>query len=258
MVRLLTINIHKGFSALNKRFVLHELREAIRSTSADVVFLQEVVGKNSRKAIKHPAWPEIAHYEFLADSTWPYYAYGKNAVYPGGHHGNAILSRYPIKYYTNIDISTNRIEKRGLLYGVLDIPDCPVPLHCICVHLGLSFMSRRKQLGMLETFIHEKIPQEAPVVLAGDFNEWRGKKRGKYLVTLGMRDASLETRGKAARTFPSWLPILPLDRICIRGMEARHSRTHHKGIWSKLSDHAAFSTEVEMLTVGEQAIERAV
>lgn len=258
MLRLLTINIHKGFSTLNKRFVLHELRDAIRSTSADVVFLQEVVGKNSRKAIKHPDWPERAHYEFLADLTWPYYAYGKNAVYPGGHHGNAILSRYPIKYYTNTDISTNRIEKRGLLHGVLDIPDSPVPLHCICVHLGLSSLSRRKQLTMVESFIHRTIPREAPVILAGDFNEWRGKKRREPLVSLGLSDVALETRGKAARTFPSWLPILPLDRICIRGMEAKHSLIYNRGIWSKLSDHAAFFTEVEMLTVGERVIERAV
>ena len=257
-MRLLTINIHKGFSTLNKRFILRELRNAIRSTSADVVFLQEVVGKNSKKAIKHPDWPEIAHYEYLADLTWPYYAYGKNAVYPGGHHGNAILSRYPIKYFTNTDISTNRFEKRGLLYCVVDIPESPVPLHCICVHLGLSSLSRRKQLTMLESFISRTIPQEDPVVLAGDFNEWRGKKRREPLISLGLSDAALETRGKAARTFPSWLPLLPLDRICIRGMTAKHSRIYNKGIWSKLSDHAAFFTEVEMLKNGDQIIGRAV
>ncbi|CAI8878474.1 hypothetical protein EMIT0P253_360006 [Pseudomonas sp. IT-P253] len=41
---VLTINTHKGFTALNRRFILPELREAVRSVSADVVFLQEVHG----------------------------------------------------------------------------------------------------------------------------------------------------------------------------------------------------------------------
>ena len=38
-LRILTVNIHKGFSLGNRHFVLHRLRDAIRSTHADVVFL---------------------------------------------------------------------------------------------------------------------------------------------------------------------------------------------------------------------------
>ncbi len=47
---------------------------------------------------------------------WSDYAYGRNAVYPEGHHGNAVLSRFPIEYYENRDISVGNGEKRGLLY----------------------------------------------------------------------------------------------------------------------------------------------
>ena len=43
-LRVLTVNTHKGFTALNRRFILPELREAVRSTGADLVFLQEVLG----------------------------------------------------------------------------------------------------------------------------------------------------------------------------------------------------------------------
>ena len=39
-LNLLTANIHMGFSFSRRRFVLPELREAIREVSADVVFLQ--------------------------------------------------------------------------------------------------------------------------------------------------------------------------------------------------------------------------
>ncbi len=244
MLHFLTINIHKGFSPFNQRFILHSIREAIRSSEADIVFLQEVTGENSRKARVHHDWPEETHYEFLAREIWPYFVYGKNAAYTVGHHGNAILSKYPISFSRNIDISTNRIEKRGMLYSVVTIPDFPYPLHCICVHLGLLAQSRKKQLDALEHFIRETIAEHEPIVLAGDFNEWRKKKRSKALLTLGLKDAALETHGRNLRTFPSWLPMLPLDRIFLRGMTATHSRLFHKGIWARLSDHAAFCTQV--------------
>ena len=234
---------------LNKRFVLHRLREAIRSTSSDIVFLQEVIGENSKKANKHDNWPENSHYEFLADSMWSDYVYGKNVVYPDGHHGNAILSKYPIIHSKKIDISTNRFEQRGFLYSVLDIPDYRYPLYCICVHLGLTAVSRKKQLKMLETFMNDKIPKEAPIVLAGDFNEWRTNNNGKYPILLSLVDAAMTTQGKMARTYPSYLPILPLDRIYLRGMKAVRSKIYNKGIWSKLSDHAAFFTEVKFIPV---------
>ena len=39
MLRILTMNVHKGFGFLNRRFILHELREAVHSVAADIVFL---------------------------------------------------------------------------------------------------------------------------------------------------------------------------------------------------------------------------
>src|SRR5690606_4779870 len=95
-LKVLTVNTHTGFTALNRRFILHELREAIRATGADIVFLQEVLGAHEHHASKHDSWPATSQYEFLADSIWKDFAYGRNAVYPYGHHGNALLSKFPI------------------------------------------------------------------------------------------------------------------------------------------------------------------
>lgn len=36
--KVLTINTHKGFTSFNRRFILPELRDAVRATSADIVF----------------------------------------------------------------------------------------------------------------------------------------------------------------------------------------------------------------------------
>ena len=104
-LNVLTINTHKGFTAFNRRFILPELRDAVRSVSADIVCLQEVMGAHEVHPLHIENWPDTTHYEFLADTMWSDYAYGRNAVYPEGHHGNAVLSRFPIEYYENRDIS---------------------------------------------------------------------------------------------------------------------------------------------------------
>lgn len=91
-LQVLTVNTHKGFNPFNRRFILPELREAVRSVGADLVFLQEVLGSHSLHAARLPSQLPAPQYEYLADSMWPQFAYGRNAVYPEGHHGNAVLS----------------------------------------------------------------------------------------------------------------------------------------------------------------------
>ena len=46
-LRICTYNIHKGFSQFNRRMVIHDLRDRLRSLDADIVFLQEVQGPAS-------------------------------------------------------------------------------------------------------------------------------------------------------------------------------------------------------------------
>jgi len=245
-LRIVTINIHKGFSWGNRRFILHRLRDAIRSIKADIVFLQEAVGENSAKAKKHPNWPDQAQHEFLADSSWEYFAYGKNAFYPEGHHGNALLSKFPFLHSEQIDVSTNRFEQRGFLYGAMAIPGAANPLHCLCVHQGLFASSRRKQLRIQADYIKRRIPPGEPIIMAGDFNDWRGKRVDDFARLLGMTDAAMAATGKKARTFPARIPLLSLDRIYIRGLTALHSTTYNRDVWKKLSDHAALFIESEL------------
>jgi endonuclease/exonuclease/phosphatase family metal-dependent hydrolase len=243
-LKVLTVNIHKGFSQFNRRFTLHRLRDAIRGTEADIVFLQEVTGENTTKAELYKDWPDYPHYEFLADEFWLEFSYGKNAEYPHGHHGNAILSRYPIVHSQKFNMSTNRFEQRGFLHTIITVPGISFPLHCVCVHLGLSQRARRKQITMLRGHIIGAIPDKQPLILAGDFNDWRARIRDRTLRSLGLSDVYVAKAGGLARTFPSFLPVLPLDRIYVRGAEALEASILSQGIWSKLSDHAALYTEL--------------
>lgn len=239
------MNIHKGYSPLNARFILHELREAIRQASPDIVFLQEVQGEHTGRAEKHEDWPDQSQFEFLADEVWTDYAYGQNSIYPKGHHGNALLSRFPILDSEQMDISTNRVEQRGLLWCELELPD-QQSLHCVCVHLGLSAISRRKQLAMVHEYVGETMPDNEPLVVAGDFNDWTGRPTKKFAENLGLKEAFKITRGRHARSFPARGSFLKLDRIYLRGLNAVSSQIYSKGIWGSLSDHAALAAELEI------------
>lgn len=199
---VLTVNIHKGFTALNRRFILPELREAVRSVGADMVFLQEIHGTHERHPQRFSDWPNMPQYEFLADSIWPQFAYGRNAVYPHGDHGNALLSKFQIVHYDNLDISQSGHENRGLLHCVLRLPGTGQEVHAICIHLGLREVHRQQQLRLLEQRISE-IPAGAPLVVAGDFNDWRQKAD---LSQSGLREVFIETHGKLPRTFPRACP----------------------------------------------------
>ena len=120
-LHIATYNIHKGFSHFKRRMVVHQLRDSLRALNADIIFLQEVVGHHKGHAARFENWPGAQH-EFLADSVWADFAYGKNAVYDEGHHGNAILSRYPITRWDNVDVSAHRFESRGMLHCEIAIP----------------------------------------------------------------------------------------------------------------------------------------
>ena len=243
---VLTVNTHKGFAALNRRFVLPELRDAVRTTGADIVFLQEVLGAHERHSRRVPGFPAAPHYEFLADEMWPQYAYGRNAVYPDGHHGNAILSKYPIVKHENRDIPAFGHEPRGLLHCVLQLPKRDAQLHAICVHLGLFERHRQQQLDLLCGLVEDEIPRDAPLVIAGDFNDWRERGHARLQACAGLSEVFAERMGRAARTFPARRPLLRLDRIYVRHVAVEQRSVLSMRPWSHLSDHAALSARLAL------------
>jgi endonuclease/exonuclease/phosphatase family metal-dependent hydrolase len=241
---VLTVNTHKGFTALNRRFILPELREAVRTVAADVVFLQEVHGTHDQHPQRYNNWPSMPQYEFLADTIWPQFAYGRNAVYPAGDHGNALLSKFQIIRYDNLDVSLSGHESRGLLHCVLRLPGDAQEVHAVCVHLGLLQSHRQQQLELLLQLVAE-LPADAPLIVAGDFNDWR-LRADAQLAPSGLQEVFVSLHGKPARSFPARLPLLRLDRIYVRNLKIHRPQVLASHPWSHLSDHAPLSVEVEL------------
>jgi endonuclease/exonuclease/phosphatase family metal-dependent hydrolase len=244
-LNIVTYNIHKGFSQFNRRVVLHELRERLRALNSDIVFLQEVQGEHNRTSRRHPAYPQQPQHEFLAQEIWPHHAYGMNAVYDGGHHGNAILSRYPIVRWENQDISAHGFESRGALHCELVLPQrSDVTLHCLCVHLGLFKRGRGRQFNALIERVNQVVPEHAPLIIAGDFNDWHNHANRQLAQELGLHEVFEASSGKLARSYPAGLPLLRLDRIYVRGLTVQHSAVHAHMPWDRISDHAALSASL--------------
>lgn len=237
-LQVLTYNIHKGFSIGNARFVLHHIREALETEDVDLIFLQEIQGEHVRRQNYVKNWPDTPQFEFLADRLWPHYAYGKNAIYSAGHHGNAILSKHPFVSWENINVASHTRASRSLLHGVIEPPGRGVQIHVICIHLGLSAAERQRQIGILSSRISSHVPKQAPLIIAGDFNDWLGRAARHMEGDLGLRDVFRELEGRYARTFPIWWPVLPVDRIYYRGASAQSARCLQEMPWRRLSDHA--------------------
>lgn len=237
-----TYNIHKGFSQLNRRMAIHELREQLRGLDPDISLLQEVQGEHLKHARRHANWPAAPQHEFLAEGAL-YAAYGRNAIYTHGHHGNAILSRFPIVAESNHDVSIYRLEQRGILHCEV-APGTQDSIHCLCVHLSLTESQRRQQLRLLAEYAENHVPRHAPLIIAGDFNDWRHRANEWLPRRLGMIEAFTELEGAPARSYPSHLPLLRLDRIYLRGFRVDAVKVFWGPPWNKVSDHALLYARV--------------
>jgi endonuclease/exonuclease/phosphatase family metal-dependent hydrolase len=116
-LRIATLNVHKGLSSFRRKLVIAKLRESIRELRPNILFLQEVIGENRQHADRFDDWPPLPQYAYLAEEVWEDFVYGKNAEYLSGHHGNAILSEFPIETSQTIKISASSMEQRGFLYA---------------------------------------------------------------------------------------------------------------------------------------------
>ncbi len=74
--------------------------------------------------------------------------------------------------------------------------------------------------------IRETVPTDAPLIIAGDFNDWRHKADRMLVGELGVVDVFKTVTGRPARTFPSVLPVFHLDRIYARGLAVADAHVH--------------------------------
>jgi endonuclease/exonuclease/phosphatase family metal-dependent hydrolase len=136
-------------------------------------------------------------------------------------------------------MSDHRFEQRGLLHVQVQVGRRKV--HVIVLHLGLIAGSRLRQIEQLGRYIEREIPKKAPVVVAGDFNDWGGKLR-PVMNQLGFQDFL----GERALTYPSRLPLAQLDFVYARGLKPTGLEIPRGRIWWRMSDHLPLIAEFKV------------
>jgi endonuclease/exonuclease/phosphatase family metal-dependent hydrolase len=112
--------------------------------------------------------------------------------------------------------------------------------------LGLFSFHRKQQYKWIVEYTKKNIPDESPLIIAGDLNDWTHRAERLLAEPLGLKEAFLETQGHLAKSFPVFCPILTLDRIYYRGLHIRSSEVLSFSPWRGLSDHAALMAEFDL------------
>ena len=231
LVRIATYNIHKGVQGVGpiRRLEIHNLGHAVEQLDADIVCLQEVCKEHRTDADFFDHWPELPQAEYLAPQGYAA-VYRTNAITRHGEHGNAMLTRWKVLKDQHEDMSDHRFEQRGLLHCEVLVHGRSV--HVVVVHLGLIRASRVRQVAQLQRFIEREVPADAPLIVAGDFNEWNNWVP-QALSTLGL----VSSGQSYYPTFPSLLPLLQLDHVFVRGMQPVGVTVPRGRPWWRMSDH---------------------
>ncbi|ASK28561.1 endonuclease/exonuclease/phosphatase family protein [Neisseria chenwenguii] len=243
-VTVTSYNMHKGMSALNRKVQLDSMAEALQDLNSDVLLLQEVQGRHAARSNRIDGFPSLPHYDVLGEKLSFHRSYGKNAVYPERHHGNAVLSHMPIDTRHNLDISVNRLEQRGVLHCEVLPEGWEVPLVCLCAHLNLREPDRLKQYQAISEYVERHVSPDSPLIIAGDFNDWREKSAQSLGRELNLDEAFVDAGGRRPKTFPARLPVLSLDRVYTRNLDVVERKVHSSRRWQQLSDHLPLSVKV--------------
>jgi len=204
-VRVVTYNIHSCVG-VDRRYDPRRISTVLREIDADIACLQEVDAR--RRSERH-----ADQWAYLGVATGCRVVTGTGVYQPRLRFGNAILSRFPVLAARLIDLTVAGHEPRGAIDADLLIGERL--LRVIATHFGLHAAERRQQANQLMAALGEPAPanrREAhTVLLMGDLNEWRGRRGAIRSLDRNLGPSA------AAPTFPSWMPVLALDRIYADG-----------------------------------------
>ena len=229
---MITYNLHKG--RRSGRSVLLEAAQALRERSPDLLLCQEVFHTNCDTERQS---------EILAEHLGLAHSFGPNRFYRRGCHGNATFTSLPVRRAVNIEISQSFFERRGILHTFLELDDSG--LEVLNTHFSLTERQRRRQMRTLIA----SLPQHAsaPVIVAGDFNDWRGRLDRLVHRRRHFDNVLRVVAARDRKTFPAARPMLALDRIYTRGFEVLSARVLRGEPWNRLSDHLPIEAELRPL-----------
>ncbi len=229
-LRVVAYNIKHG-RGMDGEVDLERTAQVIQALRPDFVTLQEVDLHCARSG----GVDEAARLGELCGMTS---AFGSFMDYDGGKYGMAVLSRYPIVEVLNHPLPSGPEPRTAL--GVRARLDDGTEIVVVGIHFYASESERFAQAEALMEALKE---EQAPVILAGDFNSTPESSVMKRLEAW----KNAEKNGSSL-TFPSDTPSTEIDYILMRPPEAFEIESMRVVEEAVASDHRPLLLEVNLLS----------
>ena len=227
-MKVMTFNIQHCLDYKKNKINIPLFVETIKQYGADICGLNEVRGKGHLFGYTDQT-------NALGDGlTYNKYFAEAIKVNGTGPYGNAVVSRYPLKFTETVKIpdpddknNEGSFETRCVLKSIVDVEGKEV---CVLVcHMGLENSERVNAVASLCKIIDEIT---TPLILMGDFNTTPDNEVLKPLYQR-LNDTDLMADKKGAFTYPSYNPEKKIDYIFYKGLTCKNVTT----VSEIISDH---------------------
>jgi endonuclease/exonuclease/phosphatase family metal-dependent hydrolase len=202
-IRVMTYNIHHG-AGVDGKIDFQRIAGLIQRERADIVALQEV-DKGVERTARRDCPAELAA---LTGMTC---VFSNNFHYQGGEYGNAVLTRFPIKRWTNRHYKMLRPgEQRGLLQVVLDVHGRELVF--LDTHIDYRGDDTERLMNAAEILEAVEARRGQPMILCGDFNDTPGS-RTHQKITQAFTDTWAAAGSGDGFTIPAEKPAKRIDYI---------------------------------------------
>jgi len=232
--RVMTYNIHHG-AGLDGKIDFQRIADLIKRERADVVALQEV-DKGTQRTARRDCPAELAA---LTGMTC---VFSNNYPFQGGEYGNAVLTRLPVKRWTNRHFQAPASgEPRGLLQLVLDVQGRE--LLFMDTHADARRGDAERLKNAAEILQTAQAGHGLPIILCGDFNDTPGSPMHQKLAR-AFTDTWTVAGAASGFTIPADKPSKRIDFIWL----AKDSPLKPLKAWvpeTRASDHLPVVVEFQ-------------
>jgi endonuclease/exonuclease/phosphatase family metal-dependent hydrolase len=246
-VRIATYNVHKC-RGMDQRVDPLRIAAIIEELDADIVAVQEIMDVEDGTPAHDQARTILSRLRGYEAQ------FGETRRILGGPYGNMTLSRWPVAFWRNYDITWRNRERRGCLRTDVQLPGGEA-LHLFNVHLGTGWTERRHQSREL---VSRRVLTEeglvGPRVVVGDFNEWT-RGLASRLMSGFFDSVDLRLHLRYARTYPALVPVLHLDHFYFdRHLKLEGFKVHRSRTALLASDHLPLVAEFTVRSVANMDV----
>lgn len=231
-VKVLQYNIDHGLNP-GQELNLHNVESLILQEKPDIVCLNSIdQGTKTSGYINQP--------RKIREAIDMPYSYGKANPADEGWSGNAIFTRFPIKFAQNILFQEKNNDKNAFLYVIIGYED--IELHVITT--SLDSKNYKVRIRELQDFIKERELTEEHIILTGTFTI---KQNEREIKDLSQKYHSIFNKTDLSFTYPSSKPEFRHDYMFVsKNIKIMDARVINSDLTRKTSQHLPITANINI------------